>query len=148
MQLTEHFSLDEMTRSRDALRKGIDNTPSAHAIAQLIRWCTQIGEPVRTLLGVPLHMDSGYRCLTLNSLEGGDPHSAHMEGRAGDVIPIGMDLQAAFDRIRASDIPVDKIIVECGAWLHMAIAKEGEQPRRLAMTGAGEAGHWTYTYVT
>ena len=148
MQLTDHFSLEDMTRSRDALRKGIDNTPSPDNVAELLRWCTTIGEPARALIEVPLYVDSGFRCLVLNTLEGGDPKSAHMEGRAGDVKPIGMDLREAFDKIRASDIPFDRIIIECNAWLHLAIAKEGEAPRRLMETASGSPGHWKYNYVS
>jgi hypothetical protein len=93
---------------------------------------------------VPLHIDSGYRCLALNSDVGGDPHSAHMEGRAADVIPIGMPLRQAFDALRSNGLPFDRIIIECNAWLHLAIPADGAEPRRIAETAAGTPGHWTY----
>ena len=35
MQLSKHFSLEEMTRSMVASRKGIDNTPGAGEIKNL-----------------------------------------------------------------------------------------------------------------
>lgn len=148
MQLSEHFTLEEMERSDLALRKGIDNTAPPEVIPQLIRLCTTLLEPIRTLLSVPLHTNSGYRCKLLNTLVGSTAaHSAHLDGRADDLIPIGMDLRAAFDKIHASDLPFDRLIIECGAWLHCAIAKEGEAPLRKAEYATGGAGRWVYTVV-
>ena len=148
MQLSEHFTLEEMERSNLALRKGIDNSAPPEVIPQLIRLCTTLLEPARSLLGVPFHTDSGYRCPILNTLVGSTAtHSAHLDGRAADVIPMGMDLRAAFDKIRASAIPFDQILIECGAWLHLAVAKEGEKARLMAMTASGGPGHWVYNYV-
>ena len=65
--LSPFFSLDEMTRSQTALRLGLDNTPPAEAIAELRRLCANLLEPARLLLGVPLHVDSGFRCSALNA---------------------------------------------------------------------------------
>jgi hypothetical protein len=55
-----------------------------------------------------------------------------------------MDLREAFDRLRSSDLPYDQIIFECNAWLHLAIAKAREIPRRQALTATGGPGHWAY----
>lgn len=137
-----------MERSNLALRKGIDNSAPPEVIPQLIRLCTTLLEPARALLVVPFHTDSGYRCPVVNTLVGSTAaHSAHLDGRAADVIPIGMDLRAAFDRIHASDLPYDRLIVECNSWLHLAIAKEGETPLRKAEYATGGPGHWVYTVV-
>lgn len=148
MQLSEHFSLDELVFSQAALRKGIDNTPSAEAIAYLEKLCTMLLEPVRTLLGVPVHVDSGYRCKQVNMLVGStSPHSAHLDGRAADIIPIGKDLHTCFFMIKDSPIPFDQMIIECGAWIHLAIPADGAPNRRMMMTATGYPGQWTYTYV-
>lgn len=148
MNLSEHFTLEEMERSDLALRKGIDNSAPPEVIPQLIRLSTELLEPVRTLLGVHLHSNSGYRCKLLNTLVGSTAaHSAHLDGRADDVIPIGMDLRAAFDKIRLSDLPYDRLIIECGAWLHCAIAVQGTPPLRKAEYATGGPGRWVYTVV-
>lgn len=147
MNLSQHFSLDELVFSQSALRKGIDNTPSAESIANLKRLCELVLEPARALLAVPLHVDSGYRSPILNNLVGGAPTSAHMDGRAADVVPIGMDLPNAFALIRASEIPFDQAIIECNAWIHLSIGFEGQPTRRMAMTASGGPGHWVYNYV-
>lgn len=145
--LSDHFTLEELTFSQAALRKGIDNTPSAPDIDNLRRLCATVLEPVRALLGVPLHVDSGYRSAILNNLVGGAVTSAHMDGRAADVVPVGMSIMDAFAKVHASDIPYDQIIIECNAWIHLSVADEGQPTRRMAMTASGTPGHWTYTYV-
>jgi hypothetical protein len=145
--LTEHFALEELINSQTALRKGIGNMPTDVDVAELKRLCETLLEPVRTLLGVPLHVDSGFRSPALNEAVGGAVNSAHMFGRAADVIPVGLDLRAAFHAVQLSDLPYDQIIIECGAWLHIASARAGEQPRRMALTASGGPGSWRYEEV-
>ena len=113
----------------------------------LRRLCETVLEPVRTLLSVPLHVDSGYRSPILNNLIGGASSSAHMDGRAADIVPIGMSIQEAFAKIRAADLPLDQCIEEAGAWLHLSIADEGQPIRRQYMTASGSPGRWIYSYV-
>ena len=146
--MSEHFTLEDLTRSQTASRKGIDNMPPQQAIDSLNLLCSTLLEPARALLGVPLSVDSGFRCEALNEAVGGAKTSAHLDGRAADLVPQGMDLQAAFDKLRTSDLPYDQIIFECRAWIHLAIARPGETPRRMALTAAGGPGHWTYQEVT
>ncbi len=45
MRLSKHFTLEEMTRSMVAARKGIDNTPGAGEIKNLENVCYEILEP-------------------------------------------------------------------------------------------------------
>ena len=47
MRLSKHFSLEEMTRSMTAARKGIDNTPGSGEIHNLTEVCYNILEPLR-----------------------------------------------------------------------------------------------------
>ena len=147
MALSPNFALDEMLRSQTALRLGLANTPSDAQVDNLKRLCMTLLEPVRSLLGCPLHVDSGYRSPIVNAAVGGSVDSAHMDGRAADVIPIGVSLQDAFDAIqRNTALPWDQLIGECGpAWLHLAVAKDGSVPRRQVLTCSGIPGHWTYS---
>ena len=70
MQLSEHFSLEEMLFSSTAVRLGIENEPTLAIVADL-KVLAQSLEGVRELLGEPMHIDSGYRCLALNKEIGG-----------------------------------------------------------------------------
>jgi len=148
VELSKSFSLEHMSRSDTALRRGIENVPNAGEIANLVRLCETLLEPIQSLLGVPIIVNSGYRSPVLNQALGGATGSAHMDGRACDFkLPHGMDLAEAFDQIRKSSIPYDQIIFECKAWIHVAVAKAGADPRRQALTATGSPGKWQYSRV-
>src|SRR5436190_24207807 len=126
MQLSPHFSLAELTFSEIALRQGFDNTPPPEVIPNLAQLALTLLEPARLLLGVPLHINSGYRSHLVNECIGGDAHSAHMAGRAANFIPIGIPLLDAFHDLRVTAaLPYDRIIWECQAWIHIAFAPAG-----------------------
>lgn len=145
MNLTPHFTLEELVFSEVALRKGILNSPSSNQITSLTRLCTDLLEPVRQILGVPMHINSGFRSIELNSAVGGTHTSSHMSGEAADFVPIGLDLRTAFDMLRARpELPYDQIIIECAAWIHIAVAPGGSAPRRQMLAATGHAGAWSY----
>lgn len=148
MELSQHFSLEELSHSDVALRRGLDNSPNAGEVANLVLLCETLLEPVRWMLGTPLHINSGYRSPSVNQAVGGSKASAHMDGRAADFVPEGMNLELAFDQIRLSGLPYDQVILECGAWIHLAIARSGENPRRQALKASGGPGNWDYRVVT
>ena len=148
MNLSPHFSLDELTYSETALRRGIDNTPPPGAIDNLKRLCEILLEPVRAVLLVPMHINSGYRSAGLNAAVGGAHGSAHLDGCAADFIPIGLDLHTVFDMLRTNpSLSYDQIIFECAAWIHIAVAPAGLTPRRQALTATGHRGDWSYQLV-
>lgn len=143
--LSEHFTLSELTFSELALRQGFDNTPSEAVVTNLGRLARELLEPVRAILGVPLHINSGYRSPDVNAAIGGAVNSAHMEGRAADFVPIGIPILAAFHDLRiAVGLPFDELIYECAAWIHIGIAAEHLEPRREALVATGGPGAWHY----
>lgn len=148
--LSEHFTLGKMIHSDKAIELGVDNTPPVSAVVNLTRLTLIAAEPARLLLGVAMLESSGYRCPIVNAAVGGAADSAHLDGRAGDYVPLGLPLETAFDLIRHSTIPYDQLIIERSgdaAWLHIGIAKVGIAPRRQTMTAVGGPGHWVYTEV-
>lgn len=134
MNLTPNFKLEEFTFSQTAARKNIDNTPDAEALANL-KLLAERMEDVRTLLANPIHISSGYRCLDLNNVLGSKPTSAHVKGLACDFTSnrFGNPNDIVFAIIN-SDIPYDKVIYEFGRWVHIAFCKDGETPRKQALT--------------
>ena len=147
MQLSPNFSLEEMSHSDVALRRGLSNVPNAGEVANLQRLAEQLLEPVRALLNAPLHVNSGFRAPALNQAVGGAIGSAHMDGRAADVVPVGMSVEDAFLRLKCSDLPYDQLILECGSWLHLAVPKTGVDPRQQVMAAKGGPGAWKYAQV-
>ena len=84
MQLSKHFTLEEMTRSMVASRKGIDNTPGAGEIKNLENVCYEILEPVRAHFDKPITVSSGYRSEALCEAIGSKKTSQHALGCAAD----------------------------------------------------------------
>lgn len=84
MQLSEHFKLNEFTKSETAIRKRIDNTPNAAHANNLKMVCEKILEPVRNHFGKPVRINSGYRGPALNAAVGGSSKSQHCNGEAVD----------------------------------------------------------------
>lgn len=121
MQLTEHFSLEELINSETASRRGIDNTPDAVVKNNLTILASNL-EVLRKLLGKALIISSGYRCPKLNTVIGGARDSAHMTGYAADFIcpSFGTPDQIA-KAIKASNIELDQCIME-GTWVHVSYA--------------------------
>ena len=118
-QLTDHFSLEELTTSTVADRRGIDNSAPIELLPVLTDTAARM-EAVRTLLNsCPIHVDSGYRSPEVNSIVGGVPDSAHLTGHAVDFIPCGWDLNEAAQRIADSSLEFDQVIREFG-WIHVS----------------------------
>jgi len=70
MNLTNHFSLQELTNSATAKRLKIDNTPSDLIIKELQEVANML-EKIRIVYGKPIIVTSGYRCPKLNNVVGG-----------------------------------------------------------------------------
>lgn len=120
MQITPHFSLNEVTFSSIAGRRGIDNSLPDKLMAN-VRVQAAGMEFVRHLLGdIPLHVDSWYRCPALNDLVGGAAQSDHLEAFATDFIcpQFGTPLDIA-RKIIDSDLKFGKLILEW-TWVHLS----------------------------
>ena len=129
--LSPHFTLEEMTASQEAARRGIDNTPSEQIIANLRVMCDKL-EAVREFLGRPMIVSSGYRCPELNTAIGGAPNSAHMTGFAVDFICPAFGSPVAVCRaIENSGLQYDQLIHEYARWTHLSFAP---QQRRESLT--------------
>ena len=123
MQLSEHFSLEELTNSSTAQRKGIDNTPPNEEVMDHLRVLASGLERVRHILGASMHIDSGYRCPALNKAVGGVTTSAHTTGYAADFIcpDFGTPLQIVKLLAEPHAMEFDQMIQE-GTWVHLSFA--------------------------
>lgn len=115
MNLTEHFTLEEMMASRTADARGIENRITAAEVNNLQRLCRDVLEPLRQHFGKPIHINSGFRCKELNAAVKGAARSYHLQGRAAD-IPWN---KAHFDYIKYN-LPHVELINE-GGWIHVAL---------------------------
>lgn len=88
MKLSEHFTLEEMTRSATASGHNLSNEPDRDAVVRLQYLCLNTLEPLREAWGAPIVVTSGYRSPMVNKLVGGAPNSQHMSGCAADIRPV------------------------------------------------------------
>ena len=121
MNLTEHFTLEELTFSQTATRKGIENVPS-EAVKHNLETLAKGLERIRAILLSPLHISSGYRSFDLNKLIGGSTKSAHMDGYAADfTAPAFGNPEAIVKTLKRSMLKCDQVIME-GTWVHVSFA--------------------------
>jgi hypothetical protein len=148
MQLTQHFDLEELTKSQTGDRLGIDNVPAAAALDSLMVLCARVLEPVRAHYG-PVFINSGYRCPDLNKAVGGASTSQHCLGQAADIEVPGVangDLAAWV----VANLDFDQVILECyrkgqpnSGWVHVSYKTSGNRKEQL--TAAVSSGKMVYT---
>ena len=77
MNLSDNFTLAELTKSQTAVRKGIRNEPSTEHINNLIHLARTILQPVREYFDEPVMISSGYRSPELCEAIGSSAKSQH-----------------------------------------------------------------------
>jgi hypothetical protein len=130
MQLSEHFSLEELTITN---HREFDNTPNDAELENLKRMAEFL-EEVRELLGKPLLINSCYRSEQINNSVGSKSTSQHRLGCATDFRVNGMTPDEVVKAIIASDLNFDQIIREFDRWTHISIPNSiHNQPRKQAL---------------
>ena len=124
-QLSEHLTLEEFQHSDTAIAKNIDNTLPNNLVGTAAYTAVNLFEPIRALLGVPIVISSGYRCEALNVAVRGVPTSQHVKAEALDMLPQGITLLEAFEKIENSNLTWDQLICEHDSvghmWIHASI---------------------------
>jgi len=139
MKLTQHFTLEEMTKSQTASRKGIDNTAPPEVVENLKALCENVLEKIRIHFGKPLNINSGYRGPKLNKAIGGAKNSQHMTGQAADIEMVGMDNKILFCWIK-DNLEFDQLILEYykpgvpdSGWVHVSWNSQGNRKQVLTI---------------
>jgi zinc D-Ala-D-Ala carboxypeptidase len=127
MNLSEHFTLRELTRSQTAERLRIKNEPNSDQMLALKLVCENILEPVRRHYGIPFSPSSGFRSPELNEWIGGsaNPISQHTKGEAVDFEIPGVSTPELAAWCRDNLLEWDQLICECwhparsdSGWVH------------------------------
>jgi len=127
MDLTENFTLEELTETRHG-----ENTPTAEHIENLKLLAQKVLQPLRNSQG-KVHVSSGYRSERVNKIVGGSTTSQHCKGEAADIICANN--RQAFIYI-ANNLPFDQLIWEYGndkapSWIHVSFKRVGNRGQIL-----------------
>ena len=138
MKLTENFSLNELTKSQTAERKGIDNTPSAEHQENLKSLCEMILQPIRDHFEQVVSVSSGYRSPELCVAIGSSTQSQHAKGQASDFEIFGISNKELADYID-QNLDYDQLILEYwkgedepnSGWVHCSFNTQGNRKQYL-----------------
>jgi|TARA_R110000851_G_scaffold241851_1_gene394412 zinc D-Ala-D-Ala carboxypeptidase len=137
MSLTKNFSLNELTKSQTAERKGIDNTPSTEHQENLKRLCETILQPIRDHFGQVVSVSSGYRSPELCVAIGSSTKSQHARGEASDFEIFGVSNKELADYID-QNLTYDQLILEYwkesdpnSGWVHCSFTLNGNRRQYL-----------------
>ena len=135
MNLSQNFSLRELTKSQTAERKGISNEPSEEHIENLKLLCTKILQPIRNEWGV-VSISSGYRSPELCEAIGSKITSQHARGQAADFECYNVDNNKLFNWA-IDNVEFDQAILEFytgdpdSGWLHMSYNEDNNRGETL-----------------
>ena len=119
-----YFSWSELTTTAT----GIDNEPPPDARMRIQRLVDMVLDPLRTYLGKPVLVTSGYRSPAVNAAIGGAVGSQHMKGEAADLVVNGMTSAQLAIAVRASGVPFDQLVYYGWApHIHVSHSYSGNQ---------------------
>ena len=137
MNLSENFSLLELTKSQTAERKDIDNTPSTEHQENLKRLCERILQRVRDHFGRVVSVSSGYRSQELCLAIGSKITSQHAKGEAADFEIFGVSNKELADYIN-EHLDYDQLILEYwkesdpnSGWVHCSYSENNNRKQYL-----------------
>jgi zinc D-Ala-D-Ala carboxypeptidase len=137
MKLSENFTLDELTKSQEAIRLGIDNEPSDVQITNLMLLCTNILQPIRNHFKLPVSISSGYRSVALCEAIGSSSGSQHAKGQAADFEIFSLPNKEVSDWI-VKNLDYDQCILEFwnpndpnSGWIHCSYNDAGNRKQYL-----------------
>ena len=131
MNLTEHFTLDELTHTD---HRELENTPNEQELANLQRLAEFLETVKGVLGGKPIMVNSAFRSKMVNDAVGSKDTSQHRIGCAADLRVPGVTPDEVVKAIIASGIGYDQVIREFDRWTHISIPNKPEdKPRQQAL---------------
>ncbi len=137
MLLSKSFTLNELTKSQEALRLNIDNAPNEEQISNLKILCENILQPVRDFYGMPVSVSSGFRSVALCEVIGSSSKSQHTKGQAADFEVFGVANKELADWI-TNNLEYDQCILEFwnennpnSGWVHCSYSVNSNRKQYL-----------------
>ena len=127
---SKYFSLSELTHTNS----GLPNVPNNEQLDNLQKLVDNVLDPLRSLYGKPIHVNSGFRSKAVNdATPNASTTSDHMTGRAADIDTVS-DNALLFKLIR-DNYKFDQLIWEKGNdknpdWVHVSF-REGANRNQI-----------------
>ena len=145
MLLSENFTLDELTKSQEAIRLGIENEPNDEQVGNLILLCKNILQPIRNHFKMPVSVSSGFRSVALCEAIGSSAKSQHTKGQAADFEIFGVHNKEVSDWI-VKNLDYDQCILEFwnpndpnSGWVHCSYNDNGNRKQYLRASKVNNA---------
>lgn len=141
--VSEHVTLNEVTKNGTASRLGLDNTPTPEHLENLKLVLNNIFEPVRTAFGNnPIYISCGYRGAAVNkATKGASKTSYHCTGKALDLDAdvFGKMTNSQIFHYIKDNLEYAELIWEYGTdknpdWVHVAFDKDKNVKETLRCT--------------
>lgn len=127
MNLTEHFTLEELTATD---HREFDNEPNPNETANLVRLANLLEQVKAAIGGKPVMVNSAFRSKQVNDAVGSKDTSQHRIGCAADIRVPGVTPDQVVKAIMAAGLPYDQLIREFDRWTHISVPNtEGAKPR-------------------
>lgn len=127
MNLSEHFTLDELTHTD---HREFDNVPNESELANLKRLAAFLETVKSAIGGKPIIVNSAFRCKEVNDAVGSSDKSQHRVGCAADIRVPQMSPDEVVKAIIAAGLPFDQVIREFDRWTHVSIPNTADAKPR------------------
>ena len=121
MNLTEHFTLEELTATD---HRQFDNTPNETERANLVRLAGLLELVKVAIGGKPVMVNSAFRSKQVNDAVGSKDTSQHRIGCAADIRVPGVTPDQVVKAVIAAKLPFDQLIREFDRWTHISIPND------------------------
>jgi uncharacterized protein YcbK (DUF882 family) len=125
----EHFTMKELT----VTATGLPNEPDEEQTKNLMHLVLEILDPLRTIYGAPIKVNSGFRSPEVNRRVGGVPNSQHLRGEAVDITAgCPIENRKLFQMIATAGFQFDQLIdEEKYRWIHVSLKRTGSNRRQI-----------------
>ena len=150
MQLSQNFTLKELTASQTAARNGIPNNPNEDQISNLQKLAENVLQPVRDHYEKPVTISSGFRSPELCAKIGSSATSQHSKGQAADFEIFGVP-NAELAKWINENVDYDQLILEFhnpdepnSGWIHCSYKSKEENRKQFIRAYRDEQGKTKY----
>jgi len=141
MNITEHFTKEELERSNTATRLGLPNVCPPELMPNMLKVATAL-ELVRKHFNAPVRILSCYRAPAVNAAVGGSATSAHRFAMAADFTVDGVPVRDVCIWCSENILNFDQVIYEFDQWCHIGFTNK--IPRLQILSAVKEKGRTVY----